>query len=204
MKLFRIFFLITAILWIAPVRAAVLLEDDHKSSHENSVSTSIEEYAGSNSLRTSRRIGVGILTGSVVGVAGINAELNFSADTSVGLMFGGGPHFQSFAAQIKQVFGDGYVQPYVAGGYARWYTTRPQGPLNGTTPGFLGGKFLDPGDRNTGDFAVNLLYPSAGLQYMQLSGPYTGSSLYIEITGLLDLNHFLVVPTAGLGAIYYF
>lgn len=156
-------------------------------------------------MRSLRRVGIGLSGAGPLGGAGANIELNFTPSVGILTGFGGGPGYQSFTVQIKHILGGTSLMPYLGGGFARWYSFGVPGrPISDTTPGFLRTKFLSPRQLADGRIAENLLYPNLGLQYLTLAGPYAGSSVYAEILMLVDLDDFVAAPTGTVGYLYYF
>ena len=204
---------IVTLLSISANAQAVLLNSDGNSAasapieevHSHTISSSLpQNFQDAWALRSERRVGVGSVVGGPTGLLGVATDLNFTPETSVGISFGGGSGFQAFSLQVKRTFDGTYLVPYLAAGYARWYSSHQSGPLRGSTPGFLHDRFLSADERTSGDFGENIVYPTAGLQYLQLSGPYTGTSVFVEVSALLDLNRFVMEPTTSVGAMYYF
>ncbi len=163
------------------------------------------EYDSTYSMRSDRRVGVGLQAGGQLGLFGVNAELNFALDDSALLGFGGGPKYSSFEMGWRHVFAGRALAPYVGAAYTRWYnSSNTSGSISDTTPNFLGQKFLNSDEAYSGKFGVNLLVPSAGIQYNLLSGDYVGTSLYAEVMMLLSVDNFQNVITGAFGATYYF
>ena len=163
------------------------------------------EYDSTYSMRADRRVGIGMEVAGKLGLIGANAELNFALDDSALIGFGGGPQYSSFQMGWRHVFNGRSVAPFVGAAFSHWYNSSGSGGyLSGSTPNFLADKFLTDEEKQTGKFAVNLLVPSAGLQYNMLSGPYVGTSLYVEAMALLNLSNLQNVLNGCFGAIYYF
>ena len=68
----------------------------------------------------------------------------------------------------------------------------------------LGTKFLNADEKDQGEFAVNLLYPAIGIQYMQLGGEYAGVGVHAKILMLMDVDDFVAAPTGEVGVSFYF
>lgn len=171
---------------------------------ENEVRDSYESAFG---LRSHRRMAVGTEVMGQLGLIGGFIELNFAADDSATLGFGVGPQYASFAAGWRHVFGGQRLSPFVGLGFAHWYANGLSGTAQQTTPQYLSEKFLTAAERDSDRFALDLLTPAVGMQYNILSGSYTGTSFYAQLillTGLRSLTSPTVVPTASVGALYYF
>lgn len=184
------------------VQAAILLEEGGKSVHRP-----ISEKTASNGIemRRIRRVGIGGAMVGPLGLGGANIELNFSPEASFVGGFGGGPGFQAFTMQYKRVLGGRSLLPYFMAGYSRWYGTGQSAVgRSTTTPTLLGEKLLNDSERSQKNFAVNLIYPGLGLQFLQLSGPWAGSSIFFEAVMLLDIEDFIAAPTGTIGYLYYF
>jgi hypothetical protein len=94
--------------------------------------------------------------------------------------------------------------PYMSFGYASWASVGKTGRITKTSPAILADKLLSDDEKNAGEFQKNLLYPGIGLQFLQLKGEWAGSSVFAELTVLLDVGNFVAAPTATLGFLYYF
>lgn len=151
-----------------------------------------------------RKVGVGFSLAGVQGMAGIDMELNFSPELAFTTSFGISDRFQTFALSVKRSLTGKYFSPYIAGGFARWYTVTEEGPINDTNPGFLAEKFLSAKEKSEGKFAETILYPAIGIQYLQLDGEWAGSSLFAEVLLLMDIDDLQSAATGALGYKYYF
>ncbi len=210
-------FLIFAFSFSAQAGPAVLIEENGNSVQKEtriqplSQRTSLrdvylnQEFASALELRTKRRMGIGAVTAGSTGLLGALVELNFEAENSVITAFGGGTGFNSFNFQWKHVFGGEAFSPYAGVGYARWYSAVGSGKtLDKTNPSMLSGQFLSDEEKRTGQFAVDLITPTLGIQYNQLFGPYVGTAVFAEVVLLTQLSNLTPVPTGGVGALYYF
>jgi hypothetical protein len=182
--------------------AAILIEDGKA----RRTSTTTREADDGLALRSIRRVGIGATAAGPLGFLGVNMELNFTPRWGFGAGFGGSfGEYQAYTFQVKHVLAGEWLLPYMSFGYAKWYTTGPaKGRIGALNPSFLSDRFLSEGQKAAGDFAVHLIYPSFGLQYVQLSGPWAGTSVYAEVVVLIDVDGLETVPTGTLGALYYF
>lgn len=202
----KYFALILAIcLFPAAPKAAVPVDDAGNAESADAASiTSAEKPSGALELRRLRRVGVGIQSSGPVGAIGANLELNFTPDVSFMGSFGAGNTYQTFALQMRRVVGGTWFAPYVSGGVAHWYSVKGAVDANRAAPGFFYDRFLNESERASGNFSKTMIFPSAGLQYMQLSGEWTGVSVFVEASVLLNIDNFVIAPVGSLGAIYYF
>lgn len=162
-------------------------------------------YESALEMRSRRRVGVGFATSGQMGLIGAMVDLNLTAENSLVLGFGGGPKYHAFSTQWKHVFGGQVLSAYSSLGYARWYNASGQnGGVSSTNPSYLANKFMSDDEKRTGQFSINLLTPSLGVQYNQLVGQYTGTSVFLEIMMLTSLDTFKQAPTGSLGMLYYF
>ncbi len=180
--------------------SAILIEENGRSS----IRTNLSSYSGSISFRKDRRVGVGLVSSGLVGLAGLSLELNFTPSDSLLTLFGGGQSYQTFSFQWKKVLSGNTFVPYFSLGYSRWYSVGTQNEFEEAYPNFLNNKLLNQRQKEHGEFVQDLIVPSLGLQYLQLSGPWVGSSLFIELTILLDIVDFISIPTGTAGIQYYF
>ncbi|MCC6278163.1 MAG: hypothetical protein IT289_09645 [Oligoflexia bacterium] len=155
-------------------------------------------------LRKIRRVGVGAQAAGALGMGGLMLELNISPKWSFDVGFGGGSGYQAVSFSSKYVLAGDYFMPYVGLGYSHWRTTRNLGKIEKTTPSIIGEKLLSQGERDGGEFQKHILSPGIGLQFLQLKGEWAGSSLYAEITVLLEASLFVAAPTGAIGFLYYF
>ncbi|MGE0762816.1 MAG: hypothetical protein AB7N80_06015 [Bdellovibrionales bacterium] len=152
----------------------------------------------------SRRVGLGVSAGGVAGIFGLNLELNFTANTGLAAGFGVSTDYQSLFLGFKHILVGEQFTIYTSGGYARWFASGEERNVGETTPGFVGKRFLSDEERRRGVFAENLLYAGLGTQYLKTHGDWSGSSIYAEVIGLLDLDDLVIAPNLGLGYMYYF
>lgn len=182
-------------------QAAILVEDNGSTVSTNTVS--MPSLSSGEQLRQKHKVGVGLTAGGPLGFAGANLEFNVFPDVSVLGGFGLAPEYRSFNFQWKMMLGSGATAPYFSAGYARWFTTGENKNLSSTTPSFLYERFLTDSEKRRGQFGKNILFPSLGLQYTQLSGEWTGFSVFAEVVMLLNLSNFAPVPTGTIGMTYY-
>jgi hypothetical protein len=180
-------------------RAQFLVEGDDLRS---SGSISSKSYSKSAELMEELRMGIGIMAAGPMGFMGVQWQLNVFQDFGLTLGYGGARGFQAFNLDFKNYLGSGSFSPFVGGGYSRW--TGKDSPVNRTSPQFLATDFLSARERQTGSFAENLIYPSFGLQWYNLSGDWTGLSVIAEIIYLIDTEDFIAKPTAGIATMMYF
>lgn len=155
-------------------------------------------------LRKIRRVGVSFGLAGLSGSFGLGLDLNFTPKNGFQTGFGVGNDFQTFHMQYKHYVSGDSFSPYIGAGFARWYTTgEPKRNFNKTSPSFLAEKFLN-NEEKQGKFAENFLFPSAGIQFMQLKGEWAGTAIYGELAMLIDIDDLVAAPTGGLGMSYYF
>lgn len=155
-------------------------------------------------MRGTRRAGVGVLTGGLSGIFGVNLEINFTQTFALSGGAGFSSDFQSLFLGGKHVFGGKWIMPYGTYGYARWFNHGGERKVGTTTPGFVAEKFLSQKERDRGIFSENLLFGGLGVQYLQLNGDWAGSSVYVDANILVDIEDLVAAPTLGAGYIYYF
>lgn len=178
--------------------------DDNGASINQSVYDTSSAYDGLE-FRRKRKVGVGLAGAGPWGIMGTHLELNFAPDISLQGGVGLGSGFQTFALQIRKFIPGKWFLPYISAGVARWYTTgEGSGSIDGTTPGFLAKRFLSAKEKRDGRFSELLVFPSLGMQYVQLSGEWAGSTLYAEFNLLVDVEDFVLGPTGSLGYTYFF
>lgn len=201
---FIIILLISIYMYTSAVQGqAVLIEQNGRSlNRSRSQVSSTVRNAGD--FRNQRKVGIGMSAAGAQGLAGVTLELNFTPETSFLTSFGLGDRFQTFGVSIKRNISGKYFSPYIAGGFTRWYTVTDEGPIDVSQPSFLAERFLNSNELAEGQFAETLIYPALGIQYLQLDGAWAGSSLFIEVMMLLDIDEFKSAPAGSLGYMFYF
>jgi hypothetical protein len=63
---------------------------------------------------------------------------------------------------------------------------------------------LSESEKLSGNFAENIIYPSFGLQFFQLSGELKGFSVIAQIIYAIDMGDLIAKPYGGLATMYYF
>jgi hypothetical protein len=155
-------------------------------------------------LRNKKKMGVGFNAVGNYGLLGVSLDMNFTAYSSATIGFGMGENYQTFVFHFKKYLMGRHFQPYIGFGYNRWYTTGEKNEVfNKTNPEFLAKKFLSESEKQ-GKFDEHFLFPSAGIQFLQLKGDWAGSSIYAELLFLIDIDDFVTAPTAGLGFVRFF
>jgi len=172
--------------------------------NEKPVSTVAQEFSGTLELRSKKRVGLGLGISGQLGMIGAFAELNFGQEDSTIVGFGTGGSYNSLGFQWKHIFNSEKLAPYLTLGYSRWFSGGQNGPITNSTPTFLSEKLLTSYEKETGKFGKDLFIPSAGLQYFLLSGPYVGSSIYIEAMLFISPTVVDTSPIGSLGMIFYF
>jgi hypothetical protein len=201
----RFLLLAVSIFFVTAVQsqAAILIEDGK--ARQTAKQQVGRTHSDGLSMRKVRRAGIGASASGALGFMGANLELNFTDRWGFGAGFGGSSNYQAYTFQIKHVLAGEWLLPYLSFGYAKWYTAgSPKGPIRETNPAFLSQKFMSDIEKDRGDFAVHLIYPGFGLQYVQLTGPWAGYSIYADVLLLVEVEDFESVPTGTLGMMYYF
>lgn len=150
-------------------------------------------------LKTTRRFGVGFSAGGPLGVFGIDMDVNLSEFLSLGGGFGTGFDYNSFMFKARYFILGTRVNPYIAFGFARWYSRTGIDDPKSVRPGLLVRNFLK-GEDLSGHFAVNFLFPAIGVQYLH---PW-GFAVFGELYYFLKLNGIAHASYAGLGFHWYF
>lgn len=201
-----------AISWSA--QASISLSSDTetittrvRSIEEHYVESMREERLGNNfastfSLREKRKVGAGMSIGGALGFVGFNMELNFEESQGVLAGFGTGPGFNSIQISWKQAFDGDFLAPYTTAGYSRWYNSH--GSSDDYRKSGVLDRVLTAEEKRTGQFGADFVHAALGLQYNQLTGEFSGVSLFGEIMALLEAKRAVLLPTGTVGALYYF
>ncbi|MCB9025665.1 MAG: hypothetical protein H6625_05065 [Bdellovibrionaceae bacterium] len=203
MKTVFLFFISIYMYSFSALGQAVLVEERGRALQSSSSRTHLSSK-NSVDFKYKRKVGVGLSAAGAQGLAGVTLELNFSPEMSFSTSFGLADRFQTFGVFIKKSISAKYFTPYISGGFTRWYTVTDEGPMTTSNPSFLAERFLSNKEKSEGKFAETLIYPAMGIQYLQLDGDWAGSSLFVEVLMLVDIDDFKSSPTGGLGYLYYF
>ncbi|MBE8221242.1 MAG: hypothetical protein HAW60_00770 [Bdellovibrionales bacterium] len=170
-------------------------DDLQKNNYDN---TSITDF------QNTYRMGVGLDMMGKVGLAGVSLQLSLSPEFSFSGGFGIAGGFSSSFIEVKQVIKQyKKVLAYFGVGLTQW--SSESGKIGKAfNPGFLRGKFLKPSEANTGKFQHYLISGSLGFKYLQTFGYLEGSSFYMELSPLFDLNSNSLAASAGFGVAYNF
>lgn len=184
----------------------ILALEPDESYHTNSFSRGNDSSSGSSitDFQNTYRMGVGLDMMGKSGLAGVSLQLVLNPELSLSGGFGLAGDFSSAFVEVKQVIRQyKRVLAYWGVGLAQWASESGQVGKS-FNPGFLRGKFLKPGEAQTGSFQHYLISSSLGFKYLQTSGDLKGSSFYMELSPLFDLSSQSLAPSAGFGVAYYF
>lgn len=151
-----------------------------------------------------RRVGIGFTAGGVAPTLGLKAELHFTGQTSFSLGYGWGTEVQSVSSELTWYANTGRFRPFVSGGYAHWRPLVAGRSISMSSPSYLGEKFLSTLERLEGRFSEHLLTVGLGIQYRQLAGEWSGSSVYFQGLALNDLDDLVLQGALAMGFLYYF
>lgn len=158
-------------------------------------------YPSNYKLREDRKVGAGIAVGGATGAMGGIVELNIEDADGVLAGFGTGSGYQTMALSWKHSFEGEYFTPYTTLGLAHWWDSGKSGDISDSS---LLKNFLSDEEKRSGNFGIELLTGSAGMQFNQLTGELAGSSFFIEFGGLYSFDQSKLLPTGSIGALYYF
>ena len=195
---------ILSILFIFLMADALYARIDVSTGREEAQATEIRQnFESALDLHRQKKVGVGLAFGGVAGTVSPNIQMNFALDVGVQIGYGLGKGYRSFFANVKQLLGTGSFAPYYGLGYAKW-TGTGKDLTGGSTPSALSEKFLTYTEKKTGEFSENFLYPSLGVQLYKMGGQWAGSSIYIELVYMADMEDFVSAPTGSLGYTRFF
>ncbi|MGZ3749169.1 MAG: hypothetical protein ACXWRE_16615 [Pseudobdellovibrionaceae bacterium] len=158
-------------------------------------------YKENRALREVRKLGVGLVLGGSLGLHGLNIEINFEDMDGAVAGLGGGDDYNSVNILWKHTFLGDTVAPYTTLGYSRWYNSGGGGNYQKSV---VLDQVLTADEKSSGRFATDFISGALGLQYIQLSGAFAGTSLFAEIILLGEVHRAMIVPTGSVGAAYYF
>lgn len=198
-------FVICVITEIVPVKAyGAKKQASRQTEQEATTHQTYKEAETGVELRKLRRVGVGLQAAGTMGLVGAILELNLNPSWGFVAGYGGAEGYQALTMAAKYVLSGDSFLPYVSFGYTRWASVGKSGYINKTTPSLLADRLLSSDEKAAGEFQKSLLVPSIGIQFIQLSGDYAGTSIFAQIDILMDVGSFVAAPTGSLGLLYYF
>lgn len=168
--------------------------------HAQDFQTASSTYKNNLSMRDQRKIGVGTQLGGVSGLIGVLLELNIEDQDGALVNAGFGSDFSTFTLSWKHNFEGQYFTPYATAGWSRWYNSTTKRATNS----HVLTEILSDGEKNSGRFGVDFLTAGAGLQYQELAGDFAGTSFFGEVNLLTSPTRGHIIPTAAIGATYFF
>jgi len=156
-------------------------------------------YTDNMKMRSDRRIGVGVEVGGESGLLGGLLELNMEDENAATIGLGFGNTFQSFSVNWKHSFEGNFFTPYTTVGYSHWYGNGGHAPSSHVLD-----EMLNSDEKSTDRFGLDLAVAGAGVQYQELSGDFQGTSFFGELDMAVAPFRGKVMPTAAIGATYFF
>ena len=195
---------ILALLIIFFTTEALFARIDVSTGREEAQATEIRQnFESALDLHRKKKVGIGLAFGGVAGTVSPNIQMNFALDVGVQVGYGVGKGYQTFFTNVKQLLGTGSFAPYYGLGYAKW-TGTGKDLSGGSSPTALSEKFLTTTEKRTGEFSENFIYPSLGVQLYKMGGDWAGSSIYVELIYMMDIEDFVSAPTGSLGYTRFF
>ncbi len=163
----------------------------------------VELYNNNLDMKSMKKIGAGLAAGGMMGMIGLNVEINLEPADTVFLGLGTGKGFNTFNFGYKKNFEGYYMSPYTKVGLTRWSSASNAG--NGASSGSdVLRQVLSDDEIRDNKFYVNFLAGGAGLEYNQLEGNLSGINLFGELLVLADISDFKLVPTGSVGITYFY
>jgi hypothetical protein len=159
------------------------------------------QYASNRDLREEKKIGFGSQIGGNLGAFGLNLEVNIDSANSAVAGVGMGPGYGTFQILWKRHWEGKYFTPYMSAGWSRWYNSDES---NEYKKSLILSRALTEEQKSTGRFSVDFMAASAGMQYQQLSGEFSGWSFFMEFGVLSAIKNLTPVLTGALGGTYYY
>lgn len=163
----------------------------------------VELYSNNLEMKSYKKVGAGLATGGLSGVVGINLEYNFEPQEAGFAGFGTGTGFQTFNFGWKHNFEGIYMSPYTKVGISKWVDAGNSEDRPADSNNVLKAALSNKQIQNN-NFDVNFLSGAIGLEYNQLEGDLAGVNLFGEILVLTEIAEGRLIPTASIGAIYYY
>lgn len=163
----------------------------------------VELYNNNLDMKSMKRVGAGLAAGGMMGMIGLNVEINLEPEDTLFLGLGTGKGFNTFNFGYKKNFEGYYMSPYTKVGLTRWSSASSAG--NGASSGSdVLRQVLSDDEIRDNRFYVNFLAGGAGLEYNQLEGNLSGINLFGELLVLADISDFKLVPTGSIGITYFY
>lgn len=151
-------------------------------------------------MREERKVGVGTQLGGTAGTLGFLVDLNVVDTDGAVVGFGFGDEYSTFSAAWKHNFEGRYFTPYTTVGWSRWYSA---GTGRQSASHILDG-MLTSDEKADGRFGLDLVAGGFGGQYQELSGDFAGLGFFAEVNLMVAPFRGKALPSAALGATYFF
>ncbi|HRO66434.1 MAG TPA: hypothetical protein PL182_02595 [Pseudobdellovibrionaceae bacterium] len=163
-------------------------------------STSYSSYSSNLKLREERKVGVGTHLGGSAGLLGIHLELNIESQDGVLTGFGFGEGFSTYSIAWKRSYEGLFFTPYTTLGWSRWFSSSG----NKSPDSYMLDSTLSRREREEGRFGIDYIVGAVGAQYNQLEGELAGASLFAEVDLFMSPAKGKTMPSAAVGATYFF
>lgn len=165
------------------------------------IETAGESFYPSNlKMREERKVGLGVVAGGTGAAIGLQVELNVEDQDGAVVSFGVADSYSTFSLAWKHSFEGLYLTPYTTLGWSRWYNSSGSGRPNS----YVLSEVLSDEELASGRFGADFIVGAFGAQYNQLDGDLLGASFFAQMELLASPFQGRIVPSAGLGMIYYF
>lgn len=163
----------------------------------------VELYNSNLEMKAMKKIGIGFTAGGMIGMIGINGEVNIEPENSLFLGLGTGKGFNTFNFGYKKNFEGYYMSPYTKVGYSQWYNSSTSNNGSARNSDILR-RVLSDDEIQNNKFNVSFLAGGAGLEYNQLEGDLSGLNLFGELLVMMDASSFTFLPTGSIGLTYFY
>lgn len=170
--------------------------------NQNFDNEGVELYSSNLHMKKNKIIGLGLATGGVTGLIGLNAEINIQPEDAMYIGLGTGQAYSSFNFGYKMNFEGQYLSPYTKVGFSKWFSGKSE--TGAARKSDVLKQVLSEKEIADNKFDVNFLTAAAGIEYNQLEGELSGVNLFGEIVLMGDFSTTKLVPTASIGAIYFY
>jgi hypothetical protein len=160
----------------------------------------VELYSSNTEMKSYKKLGLGVMLGSSTGLLGLNGEANLDPYEALVVGLGMGSGYGSFLVGWKHNFDAQYLSPYTKLGYSKWFSSGGKSAEDSDT---LKAVFSD-NELREGHFSADFLVAGLGLEYNQLEGELAGVNFFGEVMLMDEISKSTVVPTGGIGVIYYY
>lgn len=154
-------------------------------------------------IKMDHRVGAGVMLGGAAGVLGVLVDININPFVTASAHVGTGYDYLAFGVKGQFFVLGSIVHPYVGFGFSHWRSSNRFTNIKDLYPSYVFSSLMSDEQKQKAaskGFALNLIYPCFGIQYVHDSR--FGASA--ELMYLFDTSDFKGAPYFGINTHYYF